>query len=111
MGALGALDVALQFGAPRGDHKQLDPPRRTGRLKRSPKLTAPVDLQCPDGKGHPPDQVVQEGRGGLRRRPAIDFHHVIAADHVPCGELLPPEIRHHEDIERVHLHPDPPAPG
>ncbi len=69
MRPLRALDVALQFGAVGRDHEQLDPPCRTRRLKRTPKLTAPIDLHRPDREGHPLDQVLQEGRGRVRRRP------------------------------------------
>ena len=67
-----ALDMAVQTGRPRREHKELDPQLGTGRLEGGLKLRAALDLDRPHPESKAPKRFLEHlGRRRARgTRPA-----------------------------------------
>ena len=62
MGALGALDAAIQLGRARGQDEEADAACLAGLLEDDLELGAAVHLDGADGEGHGGSQAVEEAR-------------------------------------------------
>ena len=80
MGAVGALDGAVEFGRTRGKHKQMQAALLAGEFELGGEFGAAIDLHRPDGKGHAVLQGIEELSCGLGGGASVSL------DHVPAGD-------------------------
>jgi transposase len=86
MGALGALDRAVEFGRAGRQDKEPQPALLAGVFEGGGELTAAVDLHRADREGHALLQGLEKAGG--RRGPRVRLQDVPAREHIAGGELL-----------------------
>ena len=76
VGAIGALDGAVELGRARRQDEPMEAARLAGLFELGGKLGAAVDLHGADGKGHAMLQGIEERSGGLSGGPGMSLNHV-----------------------------------
>ncbi len=94
MGALGALDAAIQLRGARGQDEEADAACLAGFLEGGLELGAAVDVDGADGEGHAGHEPVEEARGGGGCSAGVGFQHVPAGDDVAGGEVFEHDAGH-----------------
>jgi len=75
VGAIGALDGAVEFGRARRQDEQMEAALLAGLFELGGKLGAAVDLHGADRKGHAVLQGIEELSGGLSGGPGMSLNH------------------------------------
>jgi hypothetical protein len=88
VGAVGALDGAVEFGRTGRKHEQMEATLLAGEFKLGGELGTAIDLHGADGEGHAVLQRVEELSRGLGGGAGVGLNHVPAGDHVTGGELF-----------------------
>src|SRR6185437_11801684 len=98
MGAVGALDVAVELGRAGRKDEEAEAELLAGLLEVGGKLAAAIDLHGPDGEGHAGLEGGEELGGGGGGGAGADFEHVPAGDDIAGGELLEHEAREGTEV-------------
>src|SRR5437660_6958351 len=88
VGAMGTLDMAIEFGRTRRQHEQRQPPELTGLLEFGGEFTAAIDLHSADGEGHATQQGLQESERAARVSPRMGLQDVPTGDEIARREMV-----------------------
>src|SRR5207247_2022035 len=98
VGALGALDVAVQFGRARRQDEEFDATLAADIFELGHELGAAVHLDRFDGERHALKNCIQEAGRGVSRGAAMSLQDVPTSEDVAGGEVLEAESGEEGDV-------------
>ena len=103
VGAVGALDVAVEFGRPRRQDKEADAAPLASVLKLGHELRTAIDLYRFHWKGHSLHDRIQEAGRGVSRGAAMCLQYLPASEDIAGCEVLEAKACEEHDVRCVHL--------
>lgn len=103
MGAVGAFDVAVEFGRARRQYEEEDVALAAGVLELGHELRTAVDLDGADRERHACDDRIQEAGRGVSRGAAMSPQDLPAGVDVAGGEVFEGEPGEERDMDSVDL--------